>query len=91
MAKYKKALRRWTKGVDDAVVIFHKQWCPYCLTAIGHLKTLSKLLVLVDVEDDATYKRCKGEMQKATGHVTVPCIFMAGRFVGGSEEALKLI
>lgn len=90
MVKYKKVLRRWTHGVDDAIVVFHKQQCPYCKVAIQHLKTLGRPLVLVDVEGDVAYARCKRDMQRATGHMTYPRVFQAGVFVGGSEEALKM-
>lgn len=89
MTKYLKALRRWTHGVDNVIVVFHKKSCPYSREAIEHLKTLSKPLVLVDVDADAAYKLCKDAMQLATGHTTLPCIFEAGRLIGGRDEAVN--
>jgi glutaredoxin len=90
MPKYTKALRRWTRGEDDAIVVFQKPHCPYCRTAIQHLQTLNRPLIIVDVTTDSAYSECKQEMKAKTGHATYPCVFDAGTFVGGSEEALLL-
>jgi glutaredoxin len=85
MVKYTTALQRWTYGVADAIVVFHKQRCPYCIAAIDKLQNLGRPLVLVDVETDAKYRACKAKMQTVTGHSTYPRIFEAGNFVGGSD------
>lgn len=70
------------------IVVYTMRSCPYCDAAKRLLKVNGYPFeeVLVEYEDDATWKR----LEKQTGFKTMPQIFIGDRFVGGYTELARL-
>lgn len=70
-----------------SVVIYTKNYCPYCKRAVKLLE--SKKVDFTEI--DVTYYTEKfDEICKKTGWDTVPQIFIGDEFVGGCDDIHKL-
>ena len=70
------------------IIVYTMEYCPYCEAAKKLLqsKGLAFEEVLVEYDDDATWKR----LEQQTGFKTMPQIFVGEKFVGGYRELTKL-
>lgn len=64
------------------VVIYTKDYCPYCHAALGLLDRKGVAYDRIEVTSAAI----QDEMAKKAGRRTVPQIFIAGQPVGGSDD-----
>lgn len=63
--------------------VYSKSYCPYCDMAKNVLKSRGEEVKEIDVTDDiALYE----DLQKRTGHMTVPQIFHEDTFIGGYDD-----
>ena len=75
----------------NGVVIFSKSYCPYCMRAKSDLAStgVSPVVVELDQRTDG------GEIQRAllqmTGQRTVPSVWVAEKFIGGSDDTRRLV
>jgi alkyl hydroperoxide reductase subunit F len=72
-------------GAD--ILIYTKQWCPYCAKA----KALLRAKDLEWRERDVTFdERLQQEMVEHSGRRSVPEIFLGGELVGGYDDLARL-
>jgi alkyl hydroperoxide reductase subunit F len=72
-------------GAD--ILIYTKQWCPYCAKA----KALLRAKGLEWRERDVTFdERLQQEMVERSGRRSVPEIFLGGELVGGYDDLARL-
>ncbi len=69
------------------VVMYLKNWCPYCASARELLRSKSASVQEVDIEAQPEQRE---EMIRRSGRRTVPQIFIGERHVGGSDELYAL-
>ena len=69
------------------IVIYTKQWCPYCARAKALLNDKGLAYDEIDVTSDSEKER---EMVERSGRRTVPEIFIDGEAVGGCDELVTL-
>lgn len=66
------------------IVIYTKDWCPYCQSAKSLLTSKGAAFTEIDL---MKHPERRAEMiDKAGGRTSVPQIFIAGRHVGGSDD-----
>jgi glutaredoxin 3 len=65
------------------VIIYTTSYCPYCTAAKNLLKQKKVSFQEVDITND---EKKREELEKKTGWMTVPMIFIGDEFVGGSSE-----
>lgn len=66
------------------IVIYTKDYCPYCHAAKDLLKSKGAVFTEIDI---LKHPERRSEMvEKAGGRTTVPQIFIAGRHVGGCDD-----
>ncbi|MCS6971858.1 MAG: glutaredoxin [Turneriella sp.] len=69
-----------------AVVIYTKNYCPYCRRAKEFFQSRGIAFDEIDVTHDPEgYAALKAR----TGHMTVPQIFIRGEFIGGFSDLLE--
>ncbi len=66
-----------------SVVVYSKDWCPYCDRAKRLLEQKGVSFQEIDVTSDPALEE---EMVKKTGRYTVPQIFIGDTHVGGSDD-----
>lgn len=69
------------------VVIYSKDWCPYCDRAKELLERKGATFELIDITADRAHE---DEMIERTGRYTVPQIFIGNTHVGGSDDLYAL-
>ena len=69
------------------VVVYSKDWCPYCDRAKELLERKGVAFELIDITADRAHE---DEMIKRTGRYTVPQIFIGDTHVGGSDDLYAL-
>jgi glutaredoxin 3 len=69
------------------VVIYTTNYCPYCTAAKALLRSKKVRFDEIDVTDDPVRRT---EMEKLAQRRTVPQIFIAGKPIGGYDDALRL-
>ncbi|MBI1338808.1 glutaredoxin 3 [bacterium] len=65
------------------IVIYTKDYCPYCRSAKALLAGRNALFTEIDVTHD---EQLQAEMIRRSGRRTVPQVFIGGRPVGGSDD-----
>jgi glutaredoxin 3 len=69
------------------VTVYTTEYCPYCRRAVDLLKKKKADYEEVDLtQDDAK----REELQKKTGWMTVPMIFIGDEFIGGADDLYAL-
>ncbi|CAE7477111.1 Glrx, partial [Symbiodinium necroappetens] len=81
---------------QSKVFVVSKQWCPFCQrlkSVLGDIGVAAEVLELEDmnkkplVKDEAAVL---DYMQQRTGARSVPRLFVAGKFVGGCDDAVTM-
>lgn len=70
------------------VIIYTKDYCPYCVSAKTLLGRKEKPFVEIDITHDEGLQ--KEMVAKSGGRRTVPQIFIGGKHVGGSDDLYAL-
>jgi len=85
------------KFVADAmqtsgIVVFSKTYCPNCVHALGVLSGLKTDMVVhqLDTLGEPANGPVQQELEKITGQLTVPQVFVDGKFIGGRSEIDEL-
>ena len=71
---------------SNKVVIFSWVHCPYCKKAKELLGSLTKERSIYDVDQMPNGKAIHQEIIDATGHDTVPAIYIKGKLIGGFSD-----
>ena len=72
-------------GAD--ILIYTKQWCPYCAKAKALLRAKNVTWREIDVTSD---ERLQEEMVERSGRRSVPQVFLGGEHVGGYDDLARL-
>ena len=73
--------------MTQSVKIYTKQGCPYCRKAAEILKTKGIVFREVDVTNDPAMR---AELERRTGWLTVPLVFIGNVFAGGADDLEEL-
>jgi glutaredoxin 3 len=65
------------------IVMYLKQWCPYCSSARALLQSKQVAVQEIDIEAQPEQRE---EMIRRSGRRTVPQIFIGDRHIGGSDD-----
>ena len=69
------------------VTVYTTQYCPHCTRAKNLLKRKNIIFKEVDVTDDTAARE---KIEKQTGWMTVPMIFIGDEFIGGADALQEL-
>ena len=69
------------------VTIYTTGYCPYCRRAKDLLRAKKVDFKEIDLTTDAARRE---EIEKKTGWMTVPMIFIGEEFVGGADDLIRL-
>ena len=73
--------------MPKSVTIYTTSYCPFCSRAKNLLKQKNISFKEVDVTNNS---KIREEIEKKTGCMTVPIIFIGDEFIGGSDELYEL-
>merc|ERR1712062_321490 len=68
------------------VVVFSKNYCPYCQNAIKALKSINQDFKLIELTKEKDCDKIQDALLKITGGRSVPRVFINGEFYGGGDE-----
>lgn len=68
------------------VLIYSKQYCPYCVRAKEFFKQKGIAFKEVDLTDDF---ESLAQLKNKTNHLTVPQIFIDDVFIGGYTDLIR--
>ncbi|CAE7237391.1 Glrx [Symbiodinium sp. CCMP2592] len=81
---------------QSKVFVVSKQWCPFCQRLKSVLGELGVAAEVLELEDMSKKPLVKDEaavldyMQQRTGARSVPRLFIAGKFIGGCDDAVTM-
>ena len=70
------------------IIIYTKDYCPYCTKAKGLLTRKGKSFREIDITHDEALQ--KEMVEKSGGRKTVPQIFIGGKSIGGCDDLYAL-
>ena len=73
--------------MPKTVKLYTTQYCPFCNQAKNILSQKGIAFEQIDLTDDDAKRE---ELQKKTGWMTVPMIFIGDEFIGGAQELSAL-
>jgi glutaredoxin 3 len=74
----------------NKVVVFAWVKCPYCVKVKALLDSVTKDVTYVYVDTVENGEAIREEIIKATGHETVPAVFINGKLIGGFSDTNAL-
>ena len=69
------------------VTVYTTQYCPHCRRAKDLLRSRNIPFQEIDIAEDS---KTRNEIEKKTGWMTVPMIFIGEEFIGGADELYAL-
>ncbi|KAJ3085332.1 hypothetical protein HK102_000107 [Quaeritorhiza haematococci] len=75
---------------NNAVVVFSKTYCPYCVKAKGLFDRLNVKYVAVELDTRNDGSQIQGYLAQKTGQRTVPNIFIKKQHIGGCDDLHSL-
>jgi glutaredoxin 3 len=78
----------------NAVVIFSKTYCPYCMRVKSLMQSIMsadpsaarKQIIVVELDQESQGPAVLGILGQRTGRTTVPQVFFDGVFLGGCDD-----
>ncbi len=67
--------------------IYTARYCPHCTRAKNLLKERKITYREIDITED---QKTREEVEKRTGWMTVPMIFIGEKFIGGADDLFAL-
>ncbi|MGE0632896.1 MAG: glutaredoxin domain-containing protein [Pseudobdellovibrionaceae bacterium] len=74
--------------MSPKVLIYSKQFCPYCVRAKEFFKQNNIAFQEIDLTDNFSEL---DKLKKKTGHMTVPQIFINEVFIGGYTDLIAKV
>ncbi|KAG9395081.1 Glutaredoxin [Carpediemonas membranifera] len=71
---------------ENEVVLFTKSYCGFCRMARNLLDNKGIAYKVIELDQVSDGRAIQSELAAMTGHGTVPVVFIAGEFIGGSSE-----
>ncbi|KAF8105207.1 hypothetical protein N665_0161s0007 [Sinapis alba] len=75
---------------SNAVVVFSKSYCPYCVKVKNLLKKLGAKLIAVELDKESDGTQVQSALAEWTGQRTVPNVFIGGKHIGGCDSVTNL-
>ena len=69
------------------ITIYTTNWCPSCVAAKRFLKEQQLQFKEINIEEE---NMARDDLQKITGHYTVPQIIINKKCIGGYEQLINL-
>jgi GrxC family glutaredoxin len=80
--------RQYHQSMPEKVIIYTKDYCPYCNRAKEYFSTRGIAFEEIDITRDP---QLYADLKQRTGHMTVPQIFIDGQFVGGYSDLIDKV
>ncbi len=78
----------------NAVAVFSKTYCPYCVKAKNVLSKYDikniQIVELDELDDSSQVDVIQDYLHKITGARTVPRVFIGGKCIGGGDDTASL-
>ncbi|CAN8233158.1 unnamed protein product [Cochlearia groenlandica] len=74
----------------NAVVVFSKTYCPYCVKIKNLLQQLGANFKLIELDNESDGSQVQSALAEWTGQRTVPNVFIGGKHIGGCDSAMNL-
>ncbi|XP_052195595.1 glutaredoxin [Diospyros lotus] len=75
---------------SNAVVVFSKTYCPFCVTVKKLFTTLGVTFKVVELDTESDGKEIQAALTEWTGQRTVPNVFVGGKHIGGCDSTTAL-
>ncbi|KAG2307736.1 hypothetical protein Bca52824_027484 [Brassica carinata] len=84
---------------SNAVVVFSKSYCPYCVRVKELLQQLGAKFVAIELDKDIVHccfyntgdgSQVQSALAEWTGQRTVPNVFIGNNHIGGCDDVTKL-
>jgi glutaredoxin 3 len=73
--------------MSKSVIIYTTEYCPHCHRAKMLLERKKIKFQEIDITND---EQTRNEIEKRTGWMTVPMIFIGEEFIGGADDLYAL-
>ncbi|CAN7016744.1 unnamed protein product [Brassica oleracea var. botrytis] len=74
----------------NAVVVFSKSFCPYCVRVKELLQQLGAKFIAVELDKESDGSQVQSALAEWTGQRTVPNVFIGGKHIGGCDSVTNL-
>ncbi|CAI7745017.1 unnamed protein product [Closterium sp. NIES-54] len=71
---------------ENAVVVFSKTYCPYCVRVKQILAKLKAKFKAIELDHDPEGAAMQQALAQMTGQRTVPSVFINGQHIGGCDD-----
>ncbi|CAG7906805.1 unnamed protein product [Brassica rapa] len=75
---------------SNAVVVFSKSYCPYCVKVKDLLKKLGAKFIAVELDKESDGAQVQSALAEWTGQRTVPNVFIGEKHIGGCDSVTNL-
>ncbi|KAL0741770.1 hypothetical protein Bca4012_083283 [Brassica carinata] len=75
---------------SNAVVVFSKSYCPYCVRVKELLQQLGAKFVAIELDKESDGSQVQSALAEWTGQRTVPNVFIGNNHIGGCDDVTKL-
>ncbi|KAJ4729259.1 Glutaredoxin family protein [Melia azedarach] len=75
---------------SNAVVVFSKSYCPFCVTVKDLLKQLGATFTAVELDKESDGSEIQSALAEWCGQRTVPNVFIGGKHIGGCDATTAL-
>eukprot|EP01111_Echinosteliopsis_oligospora_P001087 TRINITY_DN1144_c0_g1_i1.p1 TRINITY_DN1144_c0_g1~~TRINITY_DN1144_c0_g1_i1.p1 ORF type:complete len:104 (-),score=32.64 TRINITY_DN1144_c0_g1_i1:58-369(-) len=76
---------------ENAVAVFSKSYCPYCVKVKNLFNTLGvKNIRVVELDQSADGSDVQSQLKTMTNQSTVPNVFIGGKHIGGCDATMAL-
>ncbi|KAI7734485.1 hypothetical protein M8C21_030293 [Ambrosia artemisiifolia] len=73
---------------DNPVVVFSKTWCGYCNNVKRLFSKLNVSYKVIELDKESDGREIQAALREWTGQSTVPNVFISGKHIGGSDDAM---
>ncbi|ESQ46956.1 hypothetical protein EUTSA_v10027999mg [Eutrema salsugineum] len=75
---------------SNAVVVFSKSYCPFCVKVKELLQKLGAKFIAVELDKESDGGSIQAALGEWTGQRTVPNVFIGGKHIGGCDATMGM-
>jgi glutaredoxin 3 len=75
---------------QNAVVVFSKSYCPFCVRVKSLLKSIGAEMKVVELDEESDGSDIQAALAKLSGQRTVPNVFIGGQHIGGCDDTTAM-
>ncbi|XP_074310818.1 glutaredoxin-C6 [Silene latifolia] len=75
---------------SNAVVVFSKSYCPYCVDVKNLLTRLGATFKAIELDSESDGSDIQAALAEWTKQRTVPNVFIGGKHIGGCDSTVNL-